>query len=123
MGNVRRILFTIMSLLFVLVGCESDSSMKSESEKIQIITTLFPQYDFARVIAGDKADVTLLLPPGMEAHSYEPTPADMIKINKADLFIYTGESMEQWAHTMIESIDSDSVYVLDVSNDVSFLAP
>ena len=63
MGNVRRILFTIMSLLFVLVGCESDSSMKSESEKIQIITTLFPQYDFARVIAGDKADVTLLLPP------------------------------------------------------------
>ena len=123
MGNVRRILFTIMSLLFVLVGCESDSSMKSESEKLQIITTLFPQYDFARVIAGDKADVTLLLPPGMEAHSYEPTPADMIKINKADLFIYTGESMEQWAHTMIESIDSDSVYVLDVSNDVSFLAP
>ena len=72
MGNVRRILFTIMSLLFVLVGCESDSSMKSESEKLQIITTLFPQYDFARVIAGDKADVTLLLPPGMEAHSYEP---------------------------------------------------
>ena len=63
MGNVRRILFTIMSLLFVLVGCESDSSMKSESEKLQIITTLFPQYDFARVIAGDKADVTLLLPP------------------------------------------------------------
>ena len=56
----------------------------------------------------------------MEAHSYEPTPADMIKINKADLFIYTGESMEQWRHTMIESIDSDSVYVLDVSNDVRF---
>lgn len=123
MGNVKRILFTVMSLLFILVGCESDSSAGSDSEKLQIITTLFPQYDFARVIAGDKADATLLLPPGMEAHSYEPTPADMIKINKADLFIYTGESMEQWAHTMIESIDSDSVYVLDVSKNVPLLEP
>lgn len=123
MVKIRRILFTIMSLLVILTGCQSDSTIENQSEKLQIITTLFPQYDFARVIAGDKAEVTLLLPPGMEAHSYEPTPADMIKINKADLFIYTGESMEQWAHTMIESIDSNSVYVLDVSNDVSFLAP
>lgn len=123
MVKIRRILFTIMSLLVILTGCQSDSTIENQSEKLQIITTLFPQYDFARVIAGDKAEVTLLLPPGMEAHSYEPTPADMIKINKADLFIYTGESMEQWAHTMIESIDSNSVYVLDVSNDVSLLAP
>ena len=123
MGNVKGILCTVMSLLLVLVGCESDSSIGSHSEKLQIMTTLFPQYDFARIIAGDKADVTLLLPPGMEAHSYEPTPADMIKINKADLLIYTGESMEQWAHTMIESIDSNAVYVLDVSKNVPLLEP
>lgn len=117
------VMFIMMSL--VLVGCSSeDLTTKSttDSDKVQIVTTLFPQYDFARQIAGDKAEVTLLLPPGMESHSYEPTPADIIKINKADLFIYTGESMESWAHQIIESIDSQEVYVLDVSIGVPLLA-
>jgi len=50
------------------------------------VTTLFPQYDFARQIAGDKAEITLLLPPGAESHSFEPTPADIINISNADLF-------------------------------------
>ena len=113
-----------MSLVVLLVGCEnSESTTDSVSDKVKIVTTLFPQYDFARVIGGDKVDVKLLLPAGMESHSYEPTPADIIQINKADLFIYTGESMEQWAHSIIESVDSDSVYVLDVSKNVPLLEP
>ncbi|MDE5977098.1 MAG: zinc ABC transporter substrate-binding protein, partial [Turicibacter sp.] len=103
--------------------CESKSTSIEESDKINIVTTLFPQYDFARAIGGDKVDVTLLLPAGMESHSYEPTPADIIKINKSDLFIYTGESMEQWAHSIIESVDSEDVYVLDVSQNIALLAP
>lgn len=66
------------------------------------MATLFPQYDFARQIAGDKAEVTLLLPPGMESHSYEPTPSDIIKINESDLFIYTGKNMEIWSQKIID---------------------
>lgn len=64
----------MMSL--ILVGCsgESKTTSTSDTDQLQIVTTLFPQYDFARQIAGDKAEVTLLLPPGMESHSYEPTP-------------------------------------------------
>lgn len=115
-------IFSVMMSL-ILVGCsvESKTTSTSDTDKLQIVTTLFPQYDFARQIAGDKAEVTLLLPPGMESHSYEPTPADIIKINKADLFIYTGESMETWAHQIVESIDNTDVYVLDVSVGVSLL--
>ena len=123
MKKFKGLVFTLMSFVVLLVGCDTDSKMGSVSDKLQIVTTLFPQYDFARVIGGDKVDVTLLLPAGMESHSYEPTPADIIKINKADLFIYTGESMEQWAHSIIQSVDSNEVYVLDVSKNVPLLAP
>jgi zinc transport system substrate-binding protein len=79
-----------------------------------VIATLFPQYDFARQIAGDRADVKLLLPPGVESHAFEPTPSDVIAINEADVFIYTGEYMEPWAHKIAESIEGD-VLVADVS--------
>lgn len=115
----------ILGFILVLAGCSEGSKEESisTSDKIEIVTTLFPQYDFARQIVGDKAEVTLLLPPGMESHSYEPTPADMIKINKANLFIYTGELMEPWAHKMIESVDSEQVKVLDVSQGIPLLAP
>lgn len=123
MRKFKGLVFVLMSFVILLVGCDTDSKMGSVSDKLQIVTTLFPQYDFARVIGGDKVDVTLLLPAGMESHSYEPTPADIIKINKADLFIYTGELMEQWAHSIIESVDSNEVYVLDVSKNVPLLAP
>lgn len=123
MKKFKGLVFALMSFVVLLVGCDTDSKTGSVSDKLQIVTTLFPQYDFARIIGGDKVDVTLLLPAGMESHSYEPTPADIININKADLFIYTGESMEQWAHSIIESVDSNEVYVLDVSKNVPLLAP
>ena len=122
--KLKKLIY-MMSIMMslILVGCsgESKTTSTSDTDQLQIVTTLFPQYDFARQIAGDKAEVTLLLPPGMESHSYEPTPADIIKINKADLFIYTGESMETWAHKIVESIDSQDVYVLDVSQGVTLL--
>lgn len=125
MKKIYRFFMVILGFILVLAGCSEGSKEESisTSDKIEIVTTLFPQYDFARQIVGDKAEVTLLLPPGMESHSYEPTPADMIKINKANLFIYTGELMEPWAHKMIESVDSEQVKVLDVSQGIPLLAP
>ena len=73
--------FSIFSLaffsVFILTACANNSQ---NSNKIKIVTTLFPQYDFAKQIAKDKAEVTLLLPPGTESHTYDPTPKDIIKI-------------------------------------------
>lgn len=113
----------LMSTLLLLVGCGTDQQKADEVDKVKVVTTLFPQYDFTRAIGGDKVDVSLLLPFGMDSHSYEPTPADLININKSDLFIYTGESMEPWAHSIIESVDNNDVLVLDVSKGVSLIAP
>ena len=105
-------------------GCSKGSSDNSgaagdeSGKKMKIVATLFPQYDFARQIAGDDADVTLLLPPGMESHSYDLRPADMIEIRESDMFIYTGKYMEVWAQTIIDSLD-DSVMVVDVSDGIT----
>ncbi len=99
-----------------LAAC-GEQPLPPENERIEVVATLFPQYDFARQIAGARADVTLLLPPGVESHAYEPTPADIIRINQADVFLYTGAYMEPWAQKLIEGLDGD-VQVVDVSAHV-----
>lgn len=93
---------------------------KTDSKKITVITTLFPMYDFAKNIGQDKIEVKLLLPPGVEAHAYEPKPSDIIKINKADIFIYTGEFMEPWAHDIIEGINKN-VKIVNSSNGIELI--
>ena len=75
-------------------------------------STLFPYYDFARAIAGGRADVTLLLAPGREAHSFEPTPLDAVTISRADVFIYNGGEGEVWADDMLDAVGEDIGTVL-----------
>ncbi|MCL1852700.1 MAG: metal ABC transporter substrate-binding protein [Peptococcaceae bacterium] len=84
---------------------------------ITIVTTLFPQYDFARAVAGDKANVVLLLPPGVESHEYEPAPADIKRLREADVFVYTSDQMEPWARSLARSSGSRSV-VVDASTHI-----
>lgn len=115
-------LFLIISLSGLLMGCNGNNSTSKDEtmdNKIKVVATLFPQYDFTRQIAGDKAEVTLLMSPGVESHSYEPSPSDIIKINGSDLFIYTGKFMEPWAQSIIDGIENKNVKILDVSQNVS----
>lgn len=127
MKKLRYLIPAALCLALILAGCGSGKELpaadKSKSGKLQIVATLFPQYDFTRQIAGDKADVTLLLPPGVESHSYEPVPSDIVKINNSDLFIYTGKDMEAWSQKIIGSItDNDSKsMVLDVSKGIKLV--
>lgn len=95
---------------------DADSQNKAEDKPV-IVCTLFPQYDFARTLFGDKAQVIMLLQPGMESHMYDPTPQDMVTISGADAFIYTGDEMEPWAAQIVESLDD--VTILDLSAHVN----
>ena len=99
---MRKITVIVMSTLLmissILTGCtrteskENDkNNISSKKDKLKIVTTLFPQYDFAKQIAGDKADVKMILSPGQDSHSFEPTPEDIKKIQNADIFIYNEE--------------------------------
>lgn len=108
----------IIPFLFCFLLCGCNGLFQKKNERLTIVATLFPQYDFTRAICGDKADITLLLPPGMESHSYEPTPKDVAKISDADIFLYTGSQMEPWAEKLAENVTGIK---LDVSEGVPLL--
>lgn len=110
--------YFIMALIpciafFIAVSRPSEAAVR-EGGKISVVASLFPQYDFARRIGGDRADVSLLLPPGAESHTYEPRPADMARIAAADMFVYTGKYMEPWADRLISGL-SNGPFVVDAS--------
>ena len=90
-------------------------------EKLRVVCSLFPQYDFVRQIAGERVDLRLLLPPGAEAHNFEPRPLDVKALHEADLFIFTGEAMESWAARIIRGLP-ESVRVVDTSAGIELLA-
>lgn len=109
--------------IFSFAGCKkqqpSDGTGEGEEKKLSIVTTLFPQYDFARLIAGDRAQVKLLLSPGVEAHSYDPTIQDISAISDCDLFIYTGDEMEPWVDRVLSGTTiGDKTSVIDLSSGV-----
>jgi len=113
------VVFIILSI-FILTSCTQAEA--EDNGKLKIVATLFPQYDFARQIAGDKADVVLLLPPGVESHSFDPKPADMLEIYNADIFIYTGKDMEPWAETVLKGVTNDNLVVVDCSEQGELLS-
>lgn len=100
----------------ISAGC-GKPSVKSSEGTVRITATLFPQYDFARQIGGEYVEVSLLMPPGVESHSFEPTPADIVQIDSADLFLYTGPAMEPWAENILKGLRG-GVKVLNVSGNV-----
>lgn len=109
-----------LSLIIFLFSCSNQEKI-IKPDKINVITTLFPLYDFARQIGRDKVNVRLLLSPGVESHSFEPTPRDMILIDKADIFIYTGKYMEVWVEQILGGIKNRKLIVVDTSKGIKLL--
>ena len=107
------ILCTIVFLVSGLCGCTAggngEENLPKDQKKLQVVTTIFPQYDFVRQIAGDNVSLTMLLKPGEETHSYEPTPQDIIAIQNADLFIYVGGENDEWVEDILESPEMEDV--------------
>ena len=95
----------ILALLLLLSACGQGVEENSEPSQLTVVATVFPAYDFARAAGGDLADVQLLLPPGTESHSYEPTPADILAVQDCDLFIYLGGESDTWVETILESVE------------------
>ena len=92
-----------------LSGCGASVDLQKPSpDRLQVVTTIFPSYDFAGHIAGDCADVHMLLKPGEEVHSYEPTPQDIRMIQNCDLFIYTGGENDVWVENILSSVGSQT---------------
>lgn len=122
-----NIIMIITLLLLVITGCSTTDDKKTNysqdntNNKINIITTLYPYYDFSKIIGGEKVEVYLILPPGTEAHTYEPKPSDIIKINEADIFIYNGANMDAWVNDILEGLNNKELIIIDASTYVDLI--
>lgn len=103
--RMKRILMALVCLA-LLCGC-APAAFEPEDGKLQIVASVFPAYDFARAAGGEFANVSLLLPPGAETHSYEPTPADILRVQNCDLFIYLGGESDAWVETILSAIEME----------------
>lgn len=100
-------IFWVMLMAITLVGCTQKDVKETAKidNKLNIVATIFPQYDFTRAIVGDKANLSMLVSPGSSVHSFEPSPADIIKVKNADVFIYIGGESDAWIDNILKSID------------------
>lgn len=106
---MKLTVLTILSM--ILVGCGV-----KDSDKIEVVTSVYPAYDFSVKVASDAANVTNIMPSGADAHSFEPTPLDIAKIQEADVFVYHGLGLESWVDSVLESIDTTKVKVVSLSS-------
>lgn len=115
-------LLTAAATALCLCSCTSQNGTDNrDSGKMKIISTVFPPYDLAKQIAGDNADISILLPPGSESHTYEPTAKEILEIQNCDIFLYIGGENEQWAEKIISSNKSDSVKTVKLIDCVKTL--
>lgn len=113
------IITVIFALLCSLCAC-SDNKTQTDTQGLDIVTTVFPAYDFARQIAGECANVTLLVPPGTEIHSFEPTARDILTLQSCDLLICNGGESEAWLEELLDSLD-EGIEVLRMMDCVDTL--
>ena len=128
--NIKRILFIVLAVaivvgvVFAIVNVKKQDTLVSSNdhltEKLKVVSSNFASYDFLRAIIGETENVelTFLLGPGKDAHSYDPTASDLIKIQNADLFVYVGGEMEGWADRVIESLDNKDIAMVCIADYV-----
>lgn len=111
---MKKILLPVLILMLCLTGCREEIKT-DKSDKVQIYTSFYAMEQFAKAVAGDRADIYTLVPSGGEAHGYEPTINDVESLMSADLFITNGNGMEHWSEDFIETVKSGNARVIEVS--------
>lgn len=122
---MRRLSLLMAALLLftLLSGCAAQAPLPpTDDGNLSVVTTNFPPYDFVRELGGDKVSVRMLLSPGEEVHTYEPTPQDIIAISECDLFIYTGGESDAWVEDVLGSIADPDLTVLRMMDCVELYA-
>ena len=119
MKKIIALLLVLLMTAGMLAGCgkQKDDDTTDTTDKLRIVTTIFPEYDWVRQILGDKADnadVTMLLDNGVDLHSYQPTADDIVKISDCDLFIYVGGESDGWVEDALKNATNKDMKVVNL---------
>lgn len=116
MKKITVLLLALFMLVGALAGCGKQNDT-NQTDKLSIVTTIFPGYDWVREILGDKADnaeITMLLDNGVDLHSYQPTADDIVKISDCDLFIYVGGESDEWVEDALRNAANRNMKVINL---------
>lgn len=119
----KKILIFLTILLFSITSCNdaNKNNNKTSNGKINVVATIFPIYDFTKNIALDNINLQMIIKPGIEIHSFNTTPADVIDIQNADVFIYIGGESEAWAEKIVSSMDTNGKKIIRLIDYVKAL--
>lgn len=110
---MRKLLGFLLLAALLLGGCAAGNT-GGAGDKVKVTVSAFPEYDFVRAVTGDLAEISLLLPPGAEAHSYEPTPQDMARLNACRVFVYGGGESDVWLDRVLDSQGREGKTILSL---------
>ena len=125
---MKKIFCAALSLILaalMLTGCTTkqqngDTTGSAESGgKLKVITTIYPIYDFARAVGGDKIELTMLLSPGSESHTLDPTAQQMLAISSCDVFMYIGGEDDKWVDQILETLNENKITTLTFMDKVN----
>jgi zinc transport system substrate-binding protein len=115
----------VLAAAVLLAACNSrpgpTKSAAQVQHKLKVVTTLFPLFDMAKHVGAGHADVSLLLPPGVDAHTFEPRPSDVVTISEADIFVYAGKFMEPWVEDIIKGAARNNLIIVDASQGTNMI--
>jgi zinc transport system substrate-binding protein len=123
---LRKLLWTFTIFLLILSGCSNQDQTKEKKDslgqkKLNVVTTFYPMYYFSKQVAGNSANVSLLIPNGVEPHDWEPTAKDMANIQDADVFVYNSRYFETWTGKVLKSIDTSKLTVTEAASQINLL--
>lgn len=140
MKKFYSIMLSLILILSLMAGCtttqnppvsNADTNQKAEDDlqednnnlekKLSVYTSFYPMYDFASKVGGDKINVINMVPDGAEPHHWEPTPADIVGLENASVFVYNGAGMEHWVEDVLESIHNENLIIVETADGLSLL--
>ena len=117
MKRIIPLFLALTMAVSLFTGCGKKDAAVTDSDKLKVVTTIFPEYDWVKEILGDKADnaeITMLLDNGVDLHSYQPTADDIIKISDCDLFIYVGGESDEWVDDALKEATNKDMKVINL---------
>lgn len=126
MKNISKKIFgLILAGAVLLTGCTAKTEKKDKGDntkgKLKVVTTIFPEYDITRAIAKDKVDLELMIKPGVDVHSFTPTPQDIKTVQNSDIFVYGGTEHDKWVENLTKSIDMKNKKVVKLVDGIQQL--